>query len=271
MLIKKKNNFYSKMVERNIGVISAKEQEKLRKSCVAVAGCGGMGGVSAEQLVRLGVGHVKIADFDNFETHNLSRQACSTTSTLGQHKAEVLGRHLRDINPELKLEISKRGVQPENVEKFVNGSEIIIDGIDYNALYSAVLLERAARQRSLCVISPLAIAFGVSVFVFGPKTLSLEEYVGLSPDAPEEKIKKFRIPPQKAAPYMPSYVNQKKARLAAALKLNIPNIIMPQHLGGGIAVSEAVMILLGRVKPPAGPDPRIFVLDIQDRKFEVTG
>ena len=258
------------MVERNIGVISSKEQKKLRSSCVAVAGCGGMGGVSAEQLVRLGIGHVKIADFDNFETHNLSRQVCSTTSTLGQHKAEVLGRHLRDINPELKLEIFKQGVRPENAEKFVDGSEIAIDGIDYNSLYSAVLLEKAARERNICVISPLAIAFGVSVFVFGPKTLSLEEYVGLSPNASEKKIKKFRIPPQKSAPYMPSYVNPKKARLATALKLNIPNIIMPQHLGGGIAVSEAVMMLLGRIKPPAGPNPRIFIFDMQDRKFEIT-
>lgn len=56
------SEFYREMVNRNIGVISVEEQEKLRKSCVAVAGCGGMGGLSAEQLVRLGVGRVKIAD-----------------------------------------------------------------------------------------------------------------------------------------------------------------------------------------------------------------
>ena len=270
MQTKRNDKFYSEMVERNIGVLSSGEQNRLRSSCVAVAGCGGMGGVSAEQIVRLGVGRVKIADFDNFETHNLSRQACSTTSTLGRNKAEVLGKHLKDINPELKLEIFKEGVVPENVEEFLDGSEVTIDGIDYNSLHSAVLLERAARKRNICFISPLAIAFGVSVFVFGPGTMSLEEYVGLPPNSPEEKIKKFRTPPEKSAPYMPSYVNLKKARVAAALRMNIPNIIMPQHLGGGIAVSEAAMILLGRIKPPAGPGPRIFVFDIQDRKFEVT-
>jgi len=258
------------MVERNIGIISAKEQEKLRKSCVAVAGCGGMGGVSAEQLVRLGVGHVKIADFDNFETHNLSRQVCSTTSTVGQQKAEVLGKHLKDINPELKLEIFKKGVHPENVDAFTKDAEVVIDGIDYNSFYNAVVLGKSAKRRNICVVSPLAIAFGVSVFVFGPKTKTLAEYAGLPSDASDEKIKKFKVPPEKSAPYMPGYVNYKKARLFAFLKMNIPNIIMPQHLGGGIAVSEAVMMLLGRVKPPAGPNPRIFILDMQDRKFEVT-
>jgi len=65
-------------------------------------------------------------------------------------------------------------------------------------------------------------------------------------------------------------VDYKKAGFITLLKGNVPNIIMPQHLGGAIAVSEAVMLLLGRIKPPKGPNPRIFVLDVQDRKFEVT-
>ncbi|MFC1576279.1 ThiF family adenylyltransferase [Candidatus Omnitrophota bacterium] len=267
----KKSKFYSEMVSRNIGVVSSGEQEKLRKSCVAVAGCGGMGGVSAEQLVRMGVGHIKIADFDNFEVHNLSRQSTSTTSTVGKKKATILGRYLKDINPELKLEIFEKGVHRDNVDEFTEDADVAIDGIDYNSFYNAVLLGKSAKRNNICVVSPLAIAFGVSVFVFGPKTQSLAEYAGLPSNASDEKIKKFKIPPEKSAPYMPSYVNYKKARFFAFLKMNIPNIIMPQHLGGGIAVSEAVMMLLGRVKPPTGPEPRIFVFDIQDRKFEVTG
>ena len=83
------DDFYRQMIDRNIGVISAEEQERLRTSCFAVAGCGGMGGLSAEQFVRLGVGHVKIADFDTFAVHNLSRQCCSATSTNGKNKAEA--------------------------------------------------------------------------------------------------------------------------------------------------------------------------------------
>ena len=66
------DDFYKQMVERNIGVLSHEEQERLSKACVAVAGCGGIGGLSAEQLVRVGVGHVKIADHDSFAVHNLS-------------------------------------------------------------------------------------------------------------------------------------------------------------------------------------------------------
>ncbi|MBN1526579.1 MAG: ThiF family adenylyltransferase [Candidatus Omnitrophica bacterium] len=263
--------FYRTMVERNIGVISAEEQERLRNTCIAVAGCGGIGGLSAEQLVRLGVGHVKIADFDHFEIHNLSRQSSSTTHTIGHPKVEVLARHFKAINPGLQIDTFNDGVHAENVEEFVRDAAIAIDGIDYNCFYNTVVLDRAARKEGICVLDPLAVGFGTSVLVFGPQTVSIEEYVGLRPGASREEIERFSIPIEKFAPYIPSYVNVGLARVAALAKINFPNIIMPQHLGTAVAVSEAVMILLGRVAAPKGPGPRVFTLDLQDRKFEVTG
>ncbi len=258
-------DFYRQMVERNIGVISAEEQERLRRSCVAVAGCGGMGGLSAEQLARLGVGHVKIADFDSFAVHNLSRQCCSATSTVGQNKAEVLGRHLKDINPFLRLDVYPKGVTPENVEEFIKGAHAVIDGTDYSTLESTVLMYRAARRQGLCVFNPNAVGFGVSVFVFGPKTVSFEEFLGLSAN------KDPRLALMKLVQYIPRYADPDIMKQAALGRINIPNIIMPQHLGTSTAVSEAVMILLGRIPEPAGPEPRVFIFDLQDRKFEVRG
>lgn len=263
--------FYKKMTDRNIGVVSLEEQERLRKGCVAVAGCGGMGGLSAEQLVRLGVGHLKIADFDNFEIHNLSRQCGSTSSNIGKNKAEVLARYFRKINPELKLDVFKKGVQEENVEEFVEGSEAVIDSIDYGSFYNSVLLSRAARKRNLCVVSPSAIGFGVNVIVFGPKTVSIEEYVGVPADASKETVKNFTMPIEKFAVYLPTYADMDIAKKAALGMINIPNLIMPQHLGTSIAVTEVVLLILGRVAPPEGPKPRIFILDVQDRKFEMMG
>jgi molybdopterin/thiamine biosynthesis adenylyltransferase len=257
--------FYKEMVDRNIGVLSDKEQEKLRNSCVAVAGCGGMGGLSAEQLVRLGVGHVKIADFDNFAVHNLSRQTGSATSNVGRNKAEVLGAHFKDINPELRLDIFSEGVTVNNAEKFTENAAAVIDGTDYSRLESTVGMYASARKRGICVINPNAIGFGVNVFVFGPKTVSFDEYLGLSSGINP------RMALAKLVPYMPKYGDKsiiQKVLLEGAV---LPNIAMPQYLGTAVAVSEAVMIMLGRVEPPKGPDPRIFVIDLQERKFEVKG
>ncbi len=265
------SGFYKEMVNRNIGVISIKDQDRLRNTCIAVAGCGGMGGFAAEQLVRLGIGRLKIADFDYFQTHNLSRQCASTTSNIGRNKAEVLAGYFKEINPELELEAFTDGVDAENAEKFVEGAAVVIDGIDYTAFYNTVLLNRAANKKGICVINPHAVGFGVSVFVFGPSTMSIEEYAGLMPGAARIDIEKYDIPLEKFAPYMPTYVNREDARKVAKGEINIPNIVMPQYLGTAMAVSEAVMIALGRLSAPAGPGPRILILDLQDRRFEVTG
>ena len=48
--------FYS----RNIGLITEEEQKRICKGSVLVAGVGGMGGVAAEVLVRMGIGKIKI-------------------------------------------------------------------------------------------------------------------------------------------------------------------------------------------------------------------
>lgn len=258
-------DFYDSMVERNIGVLFADEQKQLKDTCIAVAGCGGMGGLSAEQLVRLGVGHVKIADPDTFAVHNLSRQTGSTSSNVGCNKAEVLARHFKDINPQVRIDVFTDGVHPDNVEKFVDGAAAVIDGTDLSTLDSTVRMYDAARKRNVCVVNPNAIGFGVNVFVFGPATMSFAEFLGLSPD------KDPRSSLTKLVPYVPSYADLNIFRKAAAGEINIPNLAMPQYLGTSIAVSEAIMIVLGRIKPPKGPNPRVFIMDLQDRKFQITG
>lgn len=263
------STLYREMVDRNIGILSVEEQEKLRTSCIAVAGCGGMGGIAAEQLVRLGVGRIKIADFDAFQIHNLSRQAGSMFFNAGMHKAAALAQHFQAINPELKLEVFTDGVQPGNVGEFVLGANAVIDAIDYTRLFSSVILHREARMAGLCIINPGAIGFGVAVLVFGPNTVDIETYVGLNPGSPQIEIEAFSVPLSKFCPHLPAYADPETAMKAASGEIIIPNIIMPQHLGAAIAVSEAVMMILSRVPEPAGPDPRIFILDLQERRFEV--
>ncbi len=47
---------YQEAFRRNIGLIQEAEQEVLRRSCVAVAGAGAMGGAHLMALTRLGIG-----------------------------------------------------------------------------------------------------------------------------------------------------------------------------------------------------------------------
>src|SRR4029077_14670114 len=62
--------FYLERTDRNIGWITEEEQELLRRSTVAIAGCGGTGGVAAELLLRAGIGEIRIADPELFDSSN---------------------------------------------------------------------------------------------------------------------------------------------------------------------------------------------------------
>ena len=75
-------------------------QRKLINSRVTVCGCGALGTVLANHLVRAGVGHVRVVDRDFIETHNLQRQILFDETDVADNlpKAEAAARKLRAIN-----------------------------------------------------------------------------------------------------------------------------------------------------------------------------
>ena len=64
---------YHQAFSRNIGWVTAEEQELLRHKRVAIAGMGGVGGIHLLTLARLGIGAFHIADFDVFDIVNFNR------------------------------------------------------------------------------------------------------------------------------------------------------------------------------------------------------
>jgi len=92
---------YETAFSRNVGWVTAQEQQRLRSSRVAVAGLGGAGGFHLLTLARLGIGAFTLAEFDSFEVANFNRQPGASVSTLGRPKLDVMVEMARDINPEL--------------------------------------------------------------------------------------------------------------------------------------------------------------------------
>src|SRR5437879_10357941 len=92
---------YEEAFGRNLGWVTAAEQQILRGKRVAIAGLGGVGGSHLLTLARLGIGAFHIADFDRFELANFNRQAGATMASLGRPKAETLAAMAREINPTL--------------------------------------------------------------------------------------------------------------------------------------------------------------------------
>ena len=67
-------DFYQEFTDRNIGLLTKQQQDKLRDSCVAIFGLGGLGGVVAEVICRSGVGKIKMSDHGDFEASNITMQ-----------------------------------------------------------------------------------------------------------------------------------------------------------------------------------------------------
>ena len=105
--------------------------DKLKRSSVAVFGIGGVGGFTAEALVRSGVGALDIIDNDVVALSNLNRQIIALHSTLGKLKVDVAEERFLDINPDLKLKKHAVFYTPETSESFdFTRYDYIVDAID---------------------------------------------------------------------------------------------------------------------------------------------
>lgn len=80
-------------------------QNLLASKHVAVFGLGGVGGFCAEALARAGVGELTIIDFDEVSLSNINRQCVAFHSTVGEKKAKLFEKRLKDINPKIKINV----------------------------------------------------------------------------------------------------------------------------------------------------------------------
>jgi molybdopterin/thiamine biosynthesis adenylyltransferase len=107
-------------------------QRRLLASRALLCGCGALGTVLANTLVRAGVGHVLIVDRDFVELNNLQRQVLfdEEDASAALPKAVAAAQKLRRINSEVVIEPIVADVDHTNVLGFCQGVDVILDGTD---------------------------------------------------------------------------------------------------------------------------------------------
>lgn len=107
-------------------------QRRLSASRALVCGCGALGSVIANTLVRAGVGHVRIVDRDFLELNNLQRQVLYDEDDVatGLPKAIAAQNRLRRINSQVEVEAIVADVDHTNIERLLEGVQAIVDGTD---------------------------------------------------------------------------------------------------------------------------------------------
>lgn len=136
--------------ERNFPSLTPAEQLTLWQSSVLIVGLGGLGGCQAQLLARAGVGRLYLADGDVFGPSNLNRQLLATASTMGQNKAEVTARHLRQINEALIVEAVPAFLDAGRLREIVPAVQVMLDALDTLAARRDLI--RAASQAGVPVV-----------------------------------------------------------------------------------------------------------------------
>ncbi len=171
---------YNESFRRNIGLVDLSEQELLHDATVGIAGLGGVGGQHMATLARMGIGGFHVADFDTFELANINRQYGATTKTIGRNKAEVMEEIALDINQSCRIKLFKEGITEDNVERFLKGLDIVIDGIDFFEIDARRLLFNTAREMGIYALTCGPIGFGATLQVFSPAGMSFDEYFAIN-------------------------------------------------------------------------------------------
>jgi len=117
--------------DRTKRLIGTKAMEKLKNARVAVFGIGGVGGHTADALVRSGIGTIDIVDSDEIAVSNINRQLIATTKSVGRKKVEVMKEHLLDVNPSVKVNVFDCFFLPETQSQFdFSQYDYVIDAVD---------------------------------------------------------------------------------------------------------------------------------------------
>tara|TARA_B100000902_G_scaffold168611_1_gene163266 strand:- start:1622 stop:2782 length:1161 start_codon:yes stop_codon:yes gene_type:complete len=105
-------------------------QKKIKSASVLVVGAGGLGSPVLMYLAAAGIGKIGIIDDDKVDMTNLQRQIIHSTSSIGELKTESAKRRIKQINPEIIVDIFDTRLTIENAKEIIDGYDIIVDGTD---------------------------------------------------------------------------------------------------------------------------------------------
>jgi len=241
---------YSEAFARNAGLISRAEQERLRRSRVAIAGMGGVGGIDLVTLARLGVGRFTIADPDVFEVANTNRQYGATRSAEGRSKAQVMAEIVRDINPEVDLRVFREPITAENSAEFLRDADLFVDALEVFEIGVRRRLFSLAADQGIHSVTAGPVGFSAVWIVFSPTGMSFDRYFDLSDDlSPVESVAAF-IAGVAPAGTQRTYMDMRAVSVRDRVG---PSSSLACHVAAGAMACEAVKVLLNRGHVRAAP------------------
>ena len=138
----------SEIFNRSELLLGSDNMQRIATAKVLLVGVGGVGSWCAEGLIRTGIRHLSIVDYDMVQASNINRQLMATTQTLGQVKVDALKERLLKINPNADLNAINMEYN-ENTACLLdlNSFDYVIDAID-SVKDKALLILRASESKA---------------------------------------------------------------------------------------------------------------------------
>lgn len=139
---------------RRTEILLGDKFNKIKDANVIIFGIGGVGGYTAEMLVRMGVGSITLVDYDSVDVSNKNRQIIALDSTIGKLKVDVMKDRIYDINKDCRVNAINKKLLADNIHEFeLNQFDYIIDAIDM--VTSKIALIEYAKNSNIPIISAM--------------------------------------------------------------------------------------------------------------------
>jgi len=150
--------------------------KKLKNAKVAICGLGGLGSNIAISLARMGIGYIKLIDFDIVEPSNLNRQQYFIDQ-IGMYKTDAILENLKKINPYITYEAINIYINKDNIENLLFDVDVIVEAFD-KAENKAMLISNASKLfREKCIIGASGVAGLYDTSLLKVKKLSSNVYI----------------------------------------------------------------------------------------------
>ncbi len=242
--------------DRQVRAFGGDGQALIRGTKVGIVGVGGTGSPTAEQLARLGVCNLVLIDPDEFEPANITRVYGTFAANMPRGwqrlfrrpllKVKLVERHLRRINPTIKVEVlAKNVVVRDAAAKLLDRDVIFLCTDDH---WGRALVNRIAYQYFIPTVN-LGVRIGSEN---GKVTGAVGTIDVLRPDMPCLWCSQFLRAERIAAESMP---RRDRSVLAAQgyveeLENRAPSVVSITSAVSGIAVSLFVQLVTDFMGPP---------------------
>jgi hypothetical protein len=167
---------YETLFQRNYGIFSKDEQERIKRASILIVGCGGIGGAVAIMLARSGVSRFVLVEFDLYEPTNINRQINCFVDTLWRNKAEVIKEDILRINPEAEVEIYEELTHSE-IAELIPQVDLVFPAADNFAF--SIFMFRDARKLDKTALMVVPSGTWANVSIIPPDRPSPEDIHGL--------------------------------------------------------------------------------------------